>query len=76
MSDNESDSRAVDEIPPGKRNTNDPELLLIEAQHAASDEYHVGNVATPADEYTAKQAIRLIEGNDLTPAWRLDENER
>lgn len=60
----------------GDRNTNDPELLLIEAQHAASDEYHVGNPAEPADDYTAKQAIRLIEGNDLTPAWRLAENER
>lgn len=72
----DTNDRSVDEIPAGERNTNDPELLLIEAQHAASDEYHVGNVATPADDYTAKQAIRLIEGNDLTPAWRLEEDER
>jgi len=67
---------SAEDVPAGDRNTNDPELLLIEAQHAASEDYHVGNPAMPADEHTAKQAVRLIKGNDLTPAWRLDEDER
>lgn len=57
---------------PGLRKSGDIELLVTEAE-LASDGEHGGNPAKPANADVAERAIRRIESEDLTPAWRVVE---
>lgn len=59
---------------PGGRRSGNVTLLRIEAELAA-DGVELDNPAKPASGDVAKQAIEAIEGKDLTPAWRLFDEE-
>lgn len=59
---------------PGPRRTNSIELLRIEAEFAEEGKT-IDNPAKPANDTVAKQAIERLEELDLTPAWRVFDNE-
>ncbi|AGM11103.1 hypothetical protein M196_gp08 [Halorubrum tailed virus 4] len=55
---------------PGPRRTSSVEMLRVEAE-LVDEGKELDNPAKPSNGDVAKQAIEQIEGEGLTPAWRV-----